>query len=246
MQAVILAAGMGTRLPGRDGAPKGALRIGERSIIEESLDALRAAGIISVVVVTGHGAGFYEGLVATRSGLRTVLNERYATTGSLRSLLCARAAVEGPCVVLESDLVYEPRALRALLECGHPDAVLLSGPTGGGDEVHVEARDGWLCGMAKDRSRLGAIAGEFVGMSRLSLAGFAALEAAARRLPTGDDADYEAGLVEMAIDRCVACVLVEDLLWCEIDDPAQLARAASVVHPRVRAMTGDATGGSTS
>lgn len=239
MQAVILAAGMGRRLPGRGEEPKGALRLGGRSIVEESLQALRTSGIDDVVVVTGFGAHYYEGLASAGAGLRTVRNDRYATSGSLTSLLCARPAIRDACLVLESDLVYEPRALRALLECGHDDAVLLSGPTGGGDEVHVEAHDGWLVAMDKDATRVRDVAGEFVGITRLSDAGLAALEVASRTLPAGEAAEYEAGLVAMARTHAVACVVVEDLAWCEIDDPEQLIRARSVVYPRVRARCGE-------
>ena len=53
-QAVILAAGMGTRLRGElDDRPKGFIELGERPIIVESLERLRAAGIEDVVIVTG-------------------------------------------------------------------------------------------------------------------------------------------------------------------------------------------------
>ena len=50
--AVILAAGMGTRLLelGKD-APKGFLRLGKKSIIEESFDKLKNYGIKKVILV---------------------------------------------------------------------------------------------------------------------------------------------------------------------------------------------------
>ena len=48
--ATILAAGLGRRLGGR---PKAALRIGDRSLLERLVDALRAAGIEQIRIVLG-------------------------------------------------------------------------------------------------------------------------------------------------------------------------------------------------
>lgn len=237
-QAVILAAGLGLRLQeiGR-AVPKGFLRLGERPIVEESLDRLAAAGIERVVIVTGHLRDFYEDLrLARRELVTTVHNPRFAESGSLFSLHQARALVPGDFLLVESDLIYEPRALRAALDFPTPDVVLLSGPTGAGDEVWVETRDGNLADMSKDRARLGpAIAGELVGISKISSELFAQLLAAGERLFRETlRVDYETeGLVQAARARPVPCHVVPDLLWAEIDDPVALERARREVYPRI-------------
>jgi 2-aminoethylphosphonate-pyruvate transaminase len=236
--AVILAAGQGTRLRSElADCPKGFLRIGARPIIEESLRRLVAAGIADVIIVTGYAAGHYEALAGDHAGLvRTVHNPQFARSGSMYSLACAAALTRGPFLLLESDLVYEPRALQALLAHPGADAILLSGPTGAGDEVWVEARHGRLTAMSKDRAALGpAVAGELVGISRISAALFALM----LRIAEGEFArslafDYETGcLVAAARERPIDCVLVPDLLWGEIDDPAHLRRAREDLHPRI-------------
>ncbi|OAD22430.1 nucleotidyl transferase/aminotransferase, partial [Candidatus Thiomargarita nelsonii] len=55
--AVILAAGLGSRLKalGTD-KPKGFLKLGEKSIIEESIEHLHNSGICNIIIVTGHQA----------------------------------------------------------------------------------------------------------------------------------------------------------------------------------------------
>ncbi len=236
--AVILAAGQGTRLRTElADRPKGFLRLGERPIVEESVLRLAACGLDEIIIVTGFAAAHYEGLAQAYPQLvRTVHNPEYARSGSMYSLSCARAATPGPFLLLESDLIYEPRALRSLLEHPAPDAVLLSGPTGAGDEVFVEARDGQLLDMSKERSRLGpGVAGELVGISRISRELFDLMlriaDAAFRRSLAYD---YETGcLVAAARERAIACVLVPDLLWAEIDDPAHLRRAREQVYPGI-------------
>ena len=172
--AVILAAGRGTRLAGEvSDRPKGLLRIGERPIIEESIASLADAGIQDVILVTGHLAPLYEQFVRRFPAVRTVHNERFADSGSLYSLYQARSLLRGPFLLLESDLVYEPRALATLLEGPDEDAILVSGPTAAGDEVYVSTEAGRLAGMSKRREALaGTIAGELVGITRVSAALF--------------------------------------------------------------------------
>ena len=212
--ACILAAGQGTRL-GPLPHPKGFMRLGERPIVAESLERLRSVGITEVVVVTGHLASYYQEL----EGVHLVHNAHYASTGSLQSLAAANEVLTGDFLLLESDLIYERRALEVLLSVPHPDAVLLSGPTGAGDEVWVEARDGWLVSMSKDRSRLGTVSGELVGISRVSRELYS-------KLLCQPGQHYESdGLVGCAATRPIACPLVADLLWAEIDDANHLERA---------------------
>lgn len=236
--AVILAAGRGTRLAGHVGDhPKGFLTLGERPIIEESIDRLVSAGIDDVLIVTGHCAQHYDDLAARRSGLvRTVHNPRFADSGSMYSLYCARAEAAGPFLLLESDLVYEPRALAHLLAHPAADALLLSGPTHAGDEVYVEVRDGNLVNMAKRRDVLGPeVAGELVGISKISAALYRRLCAIAERaFATSLKFDYETDcLVAAGREQPIACPVIPDLIWGEIDDPSHLARARETVYPEV-------------
>ncbi|MEZ5564527.1 MAG: hypothetical protein R3F24_02980 [Gammaproteobacteria bacterium] len=78
--------------------------------------------------------------------------------------------------------MYEPRALTHLLEHPAADAILISGATDAGDEVYVEVREGVLLDMSKHRERLGSVAGELVGIGKISAA------------PVRQDVWYQSGL----------------------------------------------------
>lgn len=235
--AVILAAGMGTRLRGEfEGRPKGFLRLGEQAIIVESIDRLAGVGIDDILIVTGHCAEFYERLANERGGLvRTVHNAEFANSGSLYSLYCARAVIDVDFLLLESDLVYESRALTALLAHPADDAILLSGPTGAGDEVYVETRDGNLVAMSKDRAALGEVTGELVGISRISAGLFGRMcRIAEAAFADSLQLDYETdGLVAAGAGQPIACPVIADLAWFEIDDSAHLRRARETVYPEI-------------
>jgi len=236
--AVIMAAGMGIRLKelGRL-VPKGFIRLGAKPIIEESVEKLKGVGIERIVIVTGHLAYFYDELARTRNGLiQTVHNGRYADSGSLYSLYLAKALVRESFLLLESDLIYEARALQEALAFPKPDVVLLSGPTLSGDEVYVQTEAGKLANMSKDRRALASnVAGELVGISKISAELFAVLVQQAELLfRSSIKVDYESGLVVSARVHPIFCHRLQDLVWAEIDDEHHLVRAKERIYPRLR------------
>lgn len=236
--AVILAAGMGTRLRSEHvDRPKGFLELGGRPIIETSILNLERAGIKKIVIVTGYAAEHYEQLALRYPDLvYLVHNEDFADSGSMYSLYCARNLIDDDFLLLESDLIYEARALDALIAHDNSDAVLLSGPTDAGDEVYVTAPDGHLTGMSKDRSALACEpSGELVGISKVSRGLFAVMKnIAAEAFKDSLRYDYETDcLVEAAAKWEIFCPVIADLAWAEIDDPSHLKRARDVVLPRL-------------
>ena len=235
--AVILAAGMGTRLGDRGRMhPKGFLKLGDRPIIEESLERLRQSGIEHVLLVTGHCAEWYDELAAASNGfVSTVANPRYADSGSMYSLYCARERISEDFLLLESDLIYERRAIAELLSYPRDSCVLLSGLTSSGDEVFVEAPNERLLNMSKDPTRLASITGELVGITRVSMGLFEEmLELSEKAFSTSLRYDYETDcLVEAAARYPVYCHVVSDLSWAEIDDDHHLQRAQYSVYPMI-------------
>ncbi len=236
--AVILAAGMATRLDNvLTDRPKGFLELGALPIVEESVLRLRRAGVRTIIIVTGHLNQHYEGLARRYpQTIKTVHNEKFETSGSMYSLYRARDELSGsPFLLLESDLIYEPRALTVLLD-GPADSVLLSGATGGGDEVYVETHAGRLVAMSKDPSALGSEpAGELVGISRISPELFDIMVDYSEDLFRSTlMVCYETdGLVAAGQRRPIQCSVVDDLVWAEIDDSSQLKRARIEIYPRL-------------
>jgi 2-aminoethylphosphonate-pyruvate transaminase len=236
--AVILAAGMGTRL--RDAhvdMPKGFVEMDGRPIVESSILHLDHAGINDIVIVTGYAAEYYHKLALRYDGLvRVVHNPEYADSGSMYSLYCTRDVIDEGFLLLESDLIYEPRALDVLLGSETADAVLLSGPTNAGDEVFVEAPEGLLVNMSKDRSTLSSVAGELVGISKISRGLFALMKHIAHNaFKSSLNFDYETDCLIAAAARWdIACPVINDLIWAEIDDPEHLRRAQEDVWPRLK------------
>ena len=231
-QAIILAAGMGVRLKELNrGVPKGFISLGDdKPIIEHSIDALLACGIKDIIIVTGFMDEHYENLRSRYPQIKTVRNEKYSETGTMYSLWCARNLVNTDFILLESDLIYEIRAIKELLESTSENSILISEKTDAGDEVYVGADDNWVKQISKDRKTLSSIVGEFIGISKLSYDFYLKLIQRAEE-------DFDSNLlisydmdcfVAVAEKNHLGFLKIEKLLWAEIDDVSQLNKAAKV------------------
>lgn len=166
-QVVVLAAGMGTRL-GRP-LPKPLTPLADgRSILQRQLDALRGAldDDVEVTVVVGFMA---EAVAAAAPGVRTVVNPRYATTNTAKSLLLALQAVPaGGVLWLNGDVVFDPALLGAVLPLLAADQsfVCVDTATTADEEVkYTLDEDGYVLGLSK--TVVGGL-GEAIGINYIS------------------------------------------------------------------------------
>jgi L-glutamine-phosphate cytidylyltransferase len=111
MEAIILAAGRGSRLGATtDNMPKCMVPLAGKPLIQRCLDRLRQAGIGKITVVSG-----YRGENLPDSAVNIVRNGQWASTGIAYSMLCAADQVSGPAIICYSDIVFELRVLQALM-----------------------------------------------------------------------------------------------------------------------------------
>lgn len=236
--AVILAAGMGERLKEQGKTiPKGFLSLGKRPIIEESIDKLLRAGIRQIIIVTGHHFEYYERLKESYPGvIETVYNSLYARSGSMYSLYCAKHRLMEDFLLLESDIVYEERALEKLLRFPKDNGVLLSGPTHSGDEVYVATSGVRITGLSKDPDEIGSnIAGELVGITKVSQLLFKQMCIDAEiQFDRTLQVDYETGCLSTVSTRFpLYYCLVTDLVWSEIDTPSDFRHTQDMIYPTI-------------
>jgi len=237
--AVILAAGRGVRMEARGRLmPKGCLRLGDKTIVEESILCLLEAGINRIVIVTGHLAEQFEPLQDQYPDIvELVHNPFFADSGTLYSLYCARYHVQESFLLLEADILYEPLALTTCLDFPGDNVVLLSGLSETSDECFVETQNGQLRGISKNRDTLGSeVLGEMVGISKISASLFAVmLDTVEQRFNRTRHLDYETDwLVSAAMNAPISCPVVEQLVWCEIDDDTHLYRAKNEIYPSLQ------------
>ena len=238
--AIILAAGMGTRIDClHTDQPKGFIKIGGLTLIEHSIKLLQTYGIRRIILVTGAYGWAYQAFAAHCPIVQCVENMAFATTGNMASLMCALPYIDGDFLLLESDLLYESRALSAVLNHPARDVVLASEPTAATDEVWVEAHAGCLLGLSKTRTELGSVTGEFVGIVKVS-------SDLAQRLRSSFDVFVQryghaymhydtGGLAVVAKEYPISVAMVPDLLWGEVDYPFHYQRLCTHVWPAIQA-----------
>lgn len=234
--AVILAAGMGSRLRSAvNDRPKGFLELGGKPLIGESIEKLVRCGVNRIIIVTGYKKEFYEEFAQRYPFVRTVENPDFAVTGSMSSLACAKDEIDSDFLLLESDLCYELRGLLTLQNSRHVNSILLSGKTGSGDEVYVGTDAERIVNLSKDAGQIRALGGELVGISRISLPLYGAMLSAAQRAAhAAATYHYEDALTDVSSSAEIRYDYIGDLAWIEVDDPNHLEKARNVIYPLVR------------
>ncbi len=232
-EAVILAAGQGTRLGGEvNGDPKCLIPFGEKVLLEYQLDILESVGIERVVVVIGHEADRVRQIGGDRCTF--VVNSLYEETNSLYSLWTAREHIKGSFMLLNSDVLAHAEMCKRVLEAG--GAALAYDSSSGQDPEHMKVSfsGGRLRAISKTLTQT-ETDGENVGILHFD-------EQAASLLWAQADAIVKAGEMKCwapaAVDRMAEHVAIQgvdvaDLPWTEIDFPEDLAHARQTVWPAI-------------
>ncbi len=116
MIGVILAAGMAKRLrPLTDTQPKCLLKVGERTLLERTVEAMCQAGIVEFVVVTGYRADQIRDFLMSRFTDLTfhfLHNADYEHNNNIYSLWMAGEVVNGrEFLLMDSDILCDPAAV---------------------------------------------------------------------------------------------------------------------------------------
>lgn len=239
--ALLLAAGMGSRLsPLTDSAAKCMVGISGIPILERLIRTLGNHDFTRLVVVVGHQSDSIQDYLGDRSGdidISYVVSPLYRTTNNIYSLWLARAVIDEPVLLIESDLVFAESLLVEMLQ---PDRAAISRqlPWMNGTTVTLNGKTDIKAFCLGEMTRPDATHYKTVNMysfSRRSWRGICArLEKYVDSERTGDY--YESVLAEMVADGSLALapVIFDANSWYEIDTLADLA-AAELVFPRFSA-----------
>lgn len=236
MEAIILAAGRGTRLrPLTVDVPKCLLRVQGRTIIQHQLTALQVPAVERVWVVIGHQAPSVEAVLGEldlRIPVLSVLNPQYESTNALWSLRLGLGVASGDVMVLNGDTLFRSSLLQRLSTAGwRPGVSVLVSPVGDNDAgpVRVAASTGHISAIGKEVSAR-VTTGEFAGAATFRGVDPSYLGTLVDRMlqaPRGRLRDW-CSVIDMMIRAGLRawpenCSRAE---WCEVDVPADLARAS--------------------
>lgn len=173
MKAVILAAGIASRLrPLTDKTPKCLLKVGSKSLLERTIDALIINGFKEFVIVTGYLREMIEDFVCkTYPDLRVqfIYNKKYDSTNNIYSLWLAKSAVLGHNVMLlDSDILFDGSIIKSLLDSPFDNCLAMNSHDLGDEEIKIIVDEK---GKIKEISKVCSIedaVGESVGIEKFS------------------------------------------------------------------------------
>lgn len=175
LTGIVIAAGSGTRMGAlTQDKPKCMLPIGERPLLDYTVDALRAIGCTDIVVIVGYRA---EAINVT--GVEYVSNDDFRDNNILHSLMKAREFLAGPVVISYSDIWTEPRVYEAMAATPGDIVVAVDQdwrpyyqgrtqhPLSEAEKVHYD-RTGSVVRIGKHLDDIKDGCGEFIGLWRMS------------------------------------------------------------------------------
>ena len=238
MIGVILAAGMAKRLrPLTDTKPKCLLTVGDKTLLQRTVDAMHQTGITQFVVVTGYCADQIRDFLTSHYSqfdFRFLHNADYAHNNNIYSLWLAMREVGGSDVLLmDSDILCDPAAVvRVAAESGPALAVNRHELAEEEMKVVVDG-NGRITEISKTCSPADAM-GESVGIEHITADYGTALAAELDQMILNE------GLIDIFYERAFERLIPQghtftvidttDLFSYEIDTPEDYERAKTLFY----------------
>jgi L-glutamine-phosphate cytidylyltransferase len=234
-RGIILAAGRGSRMQRlTDERPKCLVELHGTPLLDLQLQALRAAGVREIAIVTG-----YKRELLAQRGLTEFNNPRWAETNMVSSLACAESwLLSGTCIVSYGDIFYDSSAVHLLLNCEAPLAVTYDGNWLASwrerfDDPLVDAEtfrlkpDGTLSEIGNKPRSIDEIEGQYMGLLRFTPAAWREVNRVREAMtPRERDSMHMTGTLQKIIDagRMPVQAVRYDRPWGEVDSPSDLSR----------------------
>jgi choline kinase len=234
MRAIILAAGRGSRMKNlTEERPKCMVELRGKPLLDWQLQALSAAGITEIAIVTG-----YKSELLRNRGLTEFHNPRWAQTNMVSSLACAEAWLRAePCIVSYSDIFYSPAAVKALMKCQSslaitydPNWLELWTQRFGDPLLDAEtfrlAPEHTLAEIGNKPKSIDEVQGQYMGLLRFTPKGWdEVVQIRSELTPKQCDEIHMTGILQKVIDsgRIRIDAISYDGKWGEIDSAEDLA-----------------------
>lgn len=232
--AVIMAAGLGTRF-GKytELIPKGFVEYKGKAMVLRSIDTLIDCGIERIIIGTGWQKEAYEALMDKYPQIECVYSPKYAETNSMYTLYNCREAIGcDDFILLESDIIFEKKAITSLIDSSFDSAMLITPVFKFQDQYYVQMNDKFeLIDCSTDKEKIQP-SGELVGAHKISNRFYKIMIEEYEKIVTEKPKlGYEFQLLDVSQRITPMNVLrLENLQWYEIDDEHDLSFAEANVN----------------
>lgn len=242
MRVIILAAGQGKRLiPLTKDMPKCLLKVKKRTILEYALDFIERNGIRKVTIIVGYKKEKVHQLIKYEYNgidIDYIYNPHYSDKDNIYSLFLAKPKMLEDIVILNSDVIFHPDILKAVLSAKNKSCLAVDDFTTLGSEEMKVIWDSnkTIMDIRKDIDPAKSD-GEYIGLAKflrkdnkLIISEVESLINAGRH-----DVFYEEALRNLVKknNNCLFGESTQGAPWIEIDYLDDLKLARELVLPRI-------------
>lgn len=229
-----MAAGLGTRF-GKytELVPKGFVEYKGKAMVLRSIDTLIDCGMERIIIGTGWHKETYEALMEKYPQIECVYSPRYAETNSMYTLFNCREVIgDDDFILLESDIIFEKKAIASLMESSFDSAMLVTPVFKFQDQYYVQMNEKCeLINCSTDKEKI-QVSGELVGAHKISNRFYKIMiDEYEKIVAEKPKLGYEFQLLDVSQRITPMYVLkLENLQWYEIDDEQDLNFAEANVQ----------------
>lgn len=231
MQALILAAGRGSRLGSLTAdQPKCLLKLGETPLLVRQIEMLQGAGIQDVLIVTGYRREMIELAIRRFRGVRTLFNPFWPLTNVISSAWMGMRELVDSFIYLHADTIFTPMMLENLINSKGDLVLPYDRHECADEEMKVRFEKGRLVEINKTMDAR-TCDGEFLGVCRIDRAALDRVRSVVEEeLDQQRFQSFFEAVIQVLVDRRLAEVIALEVtgqFWKEIDTEEDLQRARS-------------------
>ena len=233
MRAVIMAAGVGSRIQGViNNKPKCLIEAHGQSLISRNVEMLQRKGVHDITVITGYKSELIRREIGAQ--VRYFHNPFYRVTNSISSLWLAKDLLDDDLILMNADLYFEEEVLDiALAQDDH--AVMLSDSSRIEDADFRFGVDGRCIRKTGNRLTNAETACESVGIVRISKSFIGTFKDRLEQMVSDRDMNnWWEGVLYSFIEESMDIfhVDVTGTFWTEVDTAADYGRLIDWTSPK--------------
>ena len=226
MDALILAAGRGTRMGGID-KPKCLLDIGGTSIINNQIKNFKNLGINRIFIVTGYNSELIHSHL--NGDFIFLHNSDYANTNNLHSVWTAKDSLDDDFICVYGDLLFHKEILENCIKNDN-DICLVIEKNVRSETMKVKIENNLIVEVNKTISE-DLADGNFIGMAKFKKSVISVLfREISLLVENGNLKSYYTSAIESLIkkDKKINFVETNNFPWMDIDEEQELAEAKKI------------------
>lgn len=221
MQAIIMAAGKGSRLGSlTEGNPKSFVEIKGKKLIEYNLQLLQRYGVDEIIIVTGYRCEAFEELTKDMKNVRLMYNPFYEMVNVLGSFYMGMEALHDDFIYLHADTLCDPSIFEKLLHIEADVVLPVDYKPCDEEAMKVRSESGKIVEITKQMP-LDEAEGEFIGIAAFRKETIPALKAKTKQLLKEKEfMAYFESAIQRLIDEenfDIKPVPTDGAFWAEID-----------------------------